>query len=251
MKVSSVSGKHIYIIMTHSVFKIVDVEKYDDHATLFCISSGDDIESDYFDVNDYNNMIAWFHSTHDLIAAGLKRGDIIHNLDMGEYRNDGKFIYDGNTLAYLDYSIDEYGSVPNSFHVLSEFPLYYWDKHIAHNSIVHANVSDLIDVDFTEYNALFYDMPVFVYFAIICHHNKKYGVFVFSKKRINPIESISGLKAYNLDTNMIEEIDMANELHNFYKANMDGFLTLHVGDEELESDIIDKNDTQRSSPQSD
>lgn len=70
----------------------------------------------------------------------LYYGDVIHLWEDG-YRNDGVTIYNG-TKAYLNYIIDDYGSVPTEFRVGGMIPLDYWD--IAHNYIIN------IDIDFDE-----------------------------------------------------------------------------------------------------
>lgn len=75
----------------------------------------------------------------------ISRGDVIHLAAVGEYRNNGKWIYDGNDVIPLDYSLDDYGAVPASFQVIDEFPIHYWEKTIAHNCIVHLNMETYLD----------------------------------------------------------------------------------------------------------
>nr|QBK91615.1 MAG: F-box-like family protein [Pithovirus LCPAC302] len=64
----------------------------------------------------------------------LKRGDVILLDWLGRYRNDGKFMWDGNKAVILDYDIDEYGSVSSEF----SFPEFRPDYFI--NSIDHNNL---------------------------------------------------------------------------------------------------------------
>ena len=47
--------------------------------------------------------------------CNIKYGDIIHFEQFGDYRNDGKCIFNGEEIIELDYEIDDYGSVPNNF----------------------------------------------------------------------------------------------------------------------------------------
>ena len=61
----------------------------------------------------------------------LRRGDIVWIEAFGNYMNDGKFIFSGLILEDLDNDIDEYGSVPSNYEVISEFPITYWQKVIA------------------------------------------------------------------------------------------------------------------------
>lgn len=70
----------------------------------------------------------------------VHRGDVLHVKAMGDYRNEGKFMYDGLKIVDLDYTRDEYGAVPAEFKVIDEFPIRYWTDAIEHNGIVHFNV---------------------------------------------------------------------------------------------------------------
>jgi hypothetical protein len=54
-------------------------------------------------------------------------------------------MYDGNKIINLDHDHDEYGSVPNEFKVIDEFPIDYWTKVISHNAIVHFDVDPYIE----------------------------------------------------------------------------------------------------------
>lgn len=68
-----------------------------------------------------------------------RHGDVIHLQALGDYRNDGKFIYDGVKIIGLDYSIDDYGALPGCFNI-EKFPhVKYFSKTIDHNRIIHIN----------------------------------------------------------------------------------------------------------------
>lgn len=66
--------------------------------------------------------------------TNIKRGDIVHYGD-DSYRNNGKLIWNGNTLEKLDEEMDEYWNLPFSY-TLNEFPNYnHFEKTIDHNNI--------------------------------------------------------------------------------------------------------------------
>ena len=65
----------------------------------------------------------------------LKRGDVLHLSWGNNYRNDDKFLWDGEKVVLLDYENDDYGSVPKEFS-FPEFPPEYFSDSISHNNIV-------------------------------------------------------------------------------------------------------------------
>lgn len=72
----------------------------------------------------------------------IERGDVIHVVEMGEYRNEGKVMWDGKRIIPIgsDDSIDDYGHVPNTFLVGDEFDTHHWRDSIDHNDIVWVDV---------------------------------------------------------------------------------------------------------------
>lgn len=68
----------------------------------------------------------------------IQRADVIRLKQFGDYRNNGKFIYDGENFMELDYTLDPYGSVPVLF-LLEEFGnnAFYFHYSIDHNNIVY------------------------------------------------------------------------------------------------------------------
>lgn len=80
-----------------------------------------------------------------LASEGIRRGDVVHLEAADNYRNTGKYIYDGYRIINLNYDYDEYGAVPNEFKVIDEFPIHYWTSVIAHNGIVHFNSDPYVD----------------------------------------------------------------------------------------------------------
>lgn len=67
----------------------------------------------------------------------IRRGDVVHFDQFGDYRNDGKLIWTGSELMALSSDIDDYGSVPSDF-TLEEFDdnKNYFKESINHNCYV-------------------------------------------------------------------------------------------------------------------
>jgi hypothetical protein len=110
----------------------------------------DDLFLDYYDnMADGDDVIDVLNHSPDIRAflqdAKIRRGDVIHLEPSGDYRNDGKFMYDGHNIVPLDYSLDDYGAVPASFQVIREFPIHYWQGIIVHNAIVHFDIRPYLD----------------------------------------------------------------------------------------------------------
>lgn len=76
------------------------------------------------------------------LQTPIYRGDIIHLESEGEYRNDGKYLFDGQTLVQLDYDGDDYGAIPPEYEILDDnltFSSTYWKDVISHNGMVYFN----------------------------------------------------------------------------------------------------------------
>ena len=59
---------------------------------------------------------------------------------MGSYRNDGKYIFDGDKFISLEFEPDDYGNLPKEFKILDDYLTFspiYWLDVIDHNGIVH------------------------------------------------------------------------------------------------------------------
>jgi hypothetical protein len=127
-------------------------------ASVFIIQfldDDDEEEQEFENREEYEKLSAWFKN--DPISKRMKRGDVLHNVSMGDYRNDGKFIFDGEKLCYPynepfaetadpdDPDPDEYGYVPKSFLAINEFPVRYWSEIIDHNYYIYADLTDFID----------------------------------------------------------------------------------------------------------
>lgn len=72
----------------------------------------------------------------------IRRGDVVSLLPQSKrYRNDFTYIWNGEKVIELDYTIDDYGSVPPEFVVTdTEFSPDYWIHAIAHNGIFHPDM---------------------------------------------------------------------------------------------------------------
>jgi len=69
----------------------------------------------------------------------LKRGDVCHYDELSSYRNDNRYIFDGQHLIPFSHELDEYGIIPSSFVVLDEkeaFDINHFDNVRTHNDIV-------------------------------------------------------------------------------------------------------------------
>ena len=65
----------------------------------------------------------------------LLRGDVFHLEWQEEYRNSGKFIWDGEKVLELDGALDDYGAVPKEFS-FPEFPIDHFYESIDHNNLI-------------------------------------------------------------------------------------------------------------------
>ena len=73
--------------------------------------------------------------TPKLAELELVRGDVIHFQWIGQYRNDGKLMWDGQQVVNLDFSLDDYGSIPRNF-TFPEFPFDHFYQSIDHNCLI-------------------------------------------------------------------------------------------------------------------
>ena len=68
----------------------------------------------------------------------LRRGDIIQDVNQ-DYRNYGKYFFDGVKIILPYMEIDDYGSIPPSFEAVTEFPVHYWYGIVDHNEYIWLN----------------------------------------------------------------------------------------------------------------
>lgn len=92
--------------------------------------------------DDYKEFVS--NQNYDILKkynSDWKYGDVIcvTNSENYGYRNDGKYMWDGENVIDLDYEHDDYGTVSSKFLVGKDFnTAMYWSDSIDHNSIVFA-----------------------------------------------------------------------------------------------------------------
>jgi hypothetical protein len=176
------------------------------------------------------DMIRWFNES-DLAKEGrIKRGDIVHFLPAGDYRNDGRLIFDGKQLLPLyndradpDAGPDEYGYIPNTFLAISEFPADYWQVAIvagSSGSIVEHNCC--IYADFSKFDVQWSptDHPVqdsrtglYVYYGTVdCLRDEvvEHGIFYCVERPLpngiqDVLRSLTGLKVCSYDSDCLDD----------------------------------------------
>lgn len=75
-------------------------------------------------------------------TAQFKPGDVIHLATSGNYRNDGRIVWNGRRFIDLDYDVDDYGSAPSEY-TFPEYPLDHFYDSIDHNYIIHLTEAGL------------------------------------------------------------------------------------------------------------
>lgn len=112
----------------------------------------------------------------------IKNGDIIILNQLSGYRNEGKLIchidqYNQFKLMNLDFSIDEYGSLPKTFYVSDVYHSSYWRNHIEHNTYIWINP------DWVK------PLKENITFGSIENYGLD-GVFTYSKIRMNDVQYV-------------------------------------------------------------
>lgn len=80
------------------------------------------------------------------IINKLSRGDIIENIHDSGYGIEGAegiTFFDGEKIIQKCKSVDNYGSIPASFKVITEFPIDYWDYYKVNREYVDAEAESL------------------------------------------------------------------------------------------------------------
>ena len=75
---------------------------------------------------------------HDFKEKGIKKGDIIHVVNY-TYRNDGRFLYNGQCIVDLYWNDYDYGTVTPEF-TLEEYNTWYWKDAIPYGNFVYVNL---------------------------------------------------------------------------------------------------------------
>lgn len=110
---------------------------------------------DLYDEQDCEILIKDYDTTK-LINLNIRNGDLIIFNKSGKYedryRNEDVYIWNDceKRIQYLNYEIDDYGSVPNNFKVGDEFSPNHWQDCISHNNIIHLQDNLYHNLVFTE-----------------------------------------------------------------------------------------------------
>jgi hypothetical protein len=103
-------------------------------------------EDGWKDVKMANEITKWI--TSDFIErVELKRGDVLRLLWTGGFRNNDKYMWDGEKAVILDYKYSDYGAFPEEFS-FPEFPPHYFSESIEYSNIVRLSpekVKEVID----------------------------------------------------------------------------------------------------------
>ncbi len=160
----------------------------------------------------------------------LRRGDVIR-MTRDVYRNDATYIWDGEKALEMNSKIDEYGTIPTCFNVLTEFPITFWDKIRAHNNIVpfdynvmndtldqkillsnqysHAgnnkNAALLIEIPVAKSNIMKYDTAYIIFFTPYKKSVDKMKEHLLDRLKKNKYTAAD--KAYEFEDNIPNNID--------------------------------------------
>ena len=138
-KSKSLSYEKIYKMCKHlenDRAKIINVPK-----TLY--KTDPDMDPDDEDMETLNNAILPY-----VLDQGANRGDIIYIGTKEGYRNENKYVFDGDKIIHLSYEPDEYGCIPYGFEILDDdltFSAIYWLDVIAHNRIFRWDTKPYLD----------------------------------------------------------------------------------------------------------
>ncbi len=101
-----------------------------DKAMIHLISFKDlNYPEDYYDLPNLTDL----EEAYPGITSMMIRGDILENIDEGNYRSIGAYFYDGKTIIDRNVDLDPYGEPTSEFKLIIEFQLGYWD--LARNKI--------------------------------------------------------------------------------------------------------------------
>ena len=158
----------------------------------------------------------------NLKTLPLLRGDVIFLGWNGEYRNEDKFIWDGEKVNALETEIDGYGSVPKEF-TFPEFPLDHFFRSIVHNHIIWLSPSTITEIK-RNYTPLFAKRDKYEFFygtSVISDRYENYNVEFFTYEKI-------ALELFKQRLDNIKYVDISNG-YIFIKNRVKTFKTLLLG----------------------
>lgn len=181
-------------------------------------------EEFYNYVNYMINTRVNIFSLRNLDFSILKNGDLVENTNESGNRMDGVFIVNNEKLEELIDYPDDYGTIPEKFKVISEFPVSYWHdsynnlnkfESYWHNSYVWFDPTEIglkiYKKDFKKLNYKFtsewYDKEQenTSYYYIFSYKNIKYCIIIEDSEIINEKFDLNKSKAYSvIDGDMVD-----------------------------------------------
>ena len=80
------------------------------------------------DKDTRRQWMAFLNECDSELVAGIRRGDVLENVDQSGYRANGVYFFDvdptthGLMICNMDFCWDDYGCIPRSFEVITQFP---------------------------------------------------------------------------------------------------------------------------------
>ncbi len=74
-------------------------------------------------------------------GSNIQKGDVLHNIFEGNHGNEGKYIFDGENLTELDYTLDPFGSCTDILLGITEVPVNFWNNTIDNNLFIWCDLS--------------------------------------------------------------------------------------------------------------
>jgi hypothetical protein len=93
------------------------------HLVSIMSHEDDDSDDDSENSDYYMELVDKYPGIIDM----MKRGDIIENVSQSGYRSQGVKFFNGINIIDQNEEIDDYGTVPGEFEIITQFPTGYWD----------------------------------------------------------------------------------------------------------------------------
>ncbi len=162
----------------------------------------------------------YFKNTFNIL-----KGDVLQN-DFEGIK--GKYIYDGENLTELDYSIDELGSGSDILLGIIDVPINFWNNTINHNLIIWCDLSQFElknIINIKTYTSDIYSIDINgpinldCYIATITYQNKNYAIIY------NDLEYIKKKEIYEKFNDDIKKYNL-NEYCDEYNIHEDNILIM-------------------------
>lgn len=165
-----------------------------------------------------------------LVKDKFKKGDILHDSKY-DYRNDGKYVFDGEKFIDLNNEIDDYGSAPDIFLNITDVPLNFWTESICHNSLVWCDFSDMQIMNILSLNK-------YLNICMVTHNEINYGIIYYKKNDIQ-----KGKAPYSIVEEVFEAEYLINKYLRVYEIDFDNLIQTLSVDEYAYCDESDCEDT--------